>query len=272
MSGPETLRDLHARLADVVGTLPPVALALSGGVDSLTLAACLRAEGVRVTAFHALSAAVPAEATARARALCDERGIPLVLVDAGEMRDPRYLANPADRCFFCKSSLYDAIAQHTDLQIVSGTNLDDLGDYRPGLRAAAARGVRHPFAEAQLTKPDVRVVARGLGLGALAELPAQPCLSSRVETGIAIEPRVLAAIATVERRARALLGEHVTVRCRVRETGVVLELDEAALGALDAVQAAALRAEVEPSLRDADLFEPLAFERYRMGSAFLRVL
>jgi pyridinium-3,5-biscarboxylic acid mononucleotide sulfurtransferase len=271
MSAQELGADFTA-LDDVCGALPPVALALSGGIDSLTLAAYLRAREHNLVAFHAVSAAVPVESTARARALCEERGIVLEVIDAGEMADPRYLENPADRCFTCKSHLYDAIAGQTDRLVVSGTNADDLGDYRPGLQAAAARGVRHPFADAKLPKSAVRSLARALGLGALSELPAQPCLASRVETGIQIDPRVLMAVGDVERRARVLLGDTATVRCRVRRSGAVLELDERALSLMDERARARLAADTAPLLREAGLEDRLLFERYRMGSAFLRVL
>ena len=158
---------------------------------------------------------MPREATQRTQALAEREGWTLHVIDAGEFDNADYMRNPVNRCFFCKTSLYGSIRPHTAAQIVSGTNLDDLGEYRPGLLAAREHGVRHPFVEAGLRKSDVRALARQLGLGEVAELPASPCLSSRVETGIAIDPAVLALVhATEQLVAQALQPK--TVRCRVR--------------------------------------------------------
>ena len=104
--------------------------------------------------LHAVSPAVPPHATARVRAHAERHGWALTVADAGEFDDPRYRANPVDRCYFCKSNLYDRIRSVTEGTVASGTNLDDLGDYRPGLKAAAERGVVHPFVEAGIDKAD----------------------------------------------------------------------------------------------------------------------
>lgn len=256
-----------ARLAEVFGALPRVAVAVSGGVDSLTLLAFAARSHPAVCAFHAQSAAVPPEATRRTRELARSLDIPLVVLDAGELDDAHYRGNPLDRCYTCKSHLYDAIAatpQSARAVVVTGTNVEDLGDFRPGLRAAEERGVRHPFVEARMDKAAVRDLARALGLGALAELPAQPCLASRVETGVAISAPLLHAIDEVERRARACLGERAVVRCRVRADQAELELDEATLARAD-LQA------LQVALRGAPL-TVAGVVPYRKGSAFLRVL
>src|SRR6056297_1585803 len=164
-----------ARLDAVLDSSGRIVVALSGGVDSVTLAAAAhRRLGDQVTMAHAVSAAVPTLATARVHDLATAHGWRLVTLDAGEFEDPQYLANPVDRCFHCKTNLYDAIrARFPDeaLTIVSGTNTDDLGDYRPGLRAAETAGVRHPFVEAGIDKATIRLLAAGLGLGEVAELP-----------------------------------------------------------------------------------------------------
>ena len=156
-------------------------------------------------------------------------------IDAGELLDARYVANPVNRCYFCKTNLYSTIAPLADagVTIVSGTNTDDLGDFRPGLAAAAEHSVRHPYVECGIGKPAIRAIATRLGLDDLAELPAAPCLSSRVETGIAIDPDVLKAIDACERLVRDVTGA-ATVRCRVRRDAVVVELDDAALADLEA--------------------------------------
>jgi uncharacterized protein len=145
------------RTLDGIG---PVAVAVSGGVDSLTLArAAARRLGAGATMFHAVSPAVPPEATARTRALAERYGWRLEVIDAGEFDDPDYLRNPVNRCFHCKWNLYDSIARHTAATIVSGTNTDDLGDFRPGLEAASRRGVRHPYVESGIDKALVRAIA-----------------------------------------------------------------------------------------------------------------
>jgi uncharacterized protein len=267
-----SLERLHSALGGMGGR---IAVAVSGGVDSLTLATAAHRvlSGVlpgAVTMHHATSPAVPVEATDRTRALAAREGWQLDVFDAGEFADPAYRANPANRCFFCKTSLYGEVARRTTRQIVSGTNLDDLGEYRPGLDAARAHAVRHPFVEAGIDKRRVRALAAELGLGALAELPAAPCLSSRIETGIRIEAPLLAMVHEAEKLVAARLSPH-TVRCRVRAAGVVIELDEATLTALDARMAADLQTELRPLAEMAGLRGPVRFTAYRNGSAFLRV-
>ncbi len=261
------LERLHAALL----TFDHMAVAVSGGIDSLTLATAAHRilPGV-VGMHHATSAAVPAEATQRTRALAAAEGWELDVFDAGEFADPAYRANPVNRCFFCKTNLYGAVAARTTRRIVSGTNLDDLGDYRPGLQAAREHAVRHPFVEAGIDKPTVRALALALGLGALSELPSAPCLSSRVETGIRIEPAVLAMVHAAE----TLVGQRLspgTVRCRVRARAVVIELDEAALARSAAAQPA-LRAELQALAAASGVSGPVEFAPYRTGSAFLRGL
>ena len=194
----------------------------------MTLAhAAHRAGTPGVSAVHALSPAVPEAATARVRAHAARAGWRLIELDAGEFADPAYRANPVNRCFFCKSNLYGRIAAAVSGPIAAGTNLDDLGDYRPGLAAAAARDVRHPFVEARMDKNAVRALARAFGLDDLAELPAQPCLSSRIETGIAIDAADLAFVASMEQALAPLLPRGTDLRCRVTHDGIVVEAPEA---------------------------------------------
>jgi len=259
-----------SRLERVLTGLPAAAIAVSGGIDSLTLAtAAHRVLGARVTMHHATSPAVPGEATQRTRSLAAAQGWALDVFDAGEFADPAYRANPVNRCFFCKTNLYGAVAARTSRQILSGTNLDDLGEYRPGLEAAKLHGVRHPLVEAGIDKPTVRALAAELGLGALAELPAAPCLSSRIETGLRIEAPVLQMVHAAERLVQSALDPRV-VRCRVRSGGVVIELDGASLDALDAMRREALMNQVAKLAAGAGLRAAVAFAPYRNGSAFLR--
>ncbi|WP_241565305.1 adenine nucleotide alpha-hydrolase family protein [Paenirhodobacter populi] len=253
-----------------------LAIAVSGGIDSLCLsAAAARARPDRPPVlFHAVSPAVPMAATARVRAFAAEQGLTLRILDSGEFDDPRYRANPVNRCYFCKSNLYGALRRHgKGTEVAAGTNLDDLGDFRPGLRAAAEHGILHPFIEAEMTKADVRALARDLGLGALAELPAAPCLASRIETGLRVEPADLAMIDAVETALREELGPGLgtlALRCRRLHTGIAVEIDARLMATLPAARLEALgaiaRAASQPH-GGADL--ALTLRPYRRGSAFV---
>lgn len=258
-----TIEAIETRLASF-GT---VAVAVSGGIDSLTLATlAARALGVRAAMFHSATPSVPREATERTRALAARFGWRLAVIDAREFERAEYRANPVDRCRHCKRSLYAEIAQRTDAQIVSGANQDDLGEYRPGLDAAREAGVRHPYVELAVDKAAIRRIARAVGLGEIAELPASPCLSSRVETGIAIEESTLARIHAAETLVRAHVRPGAAVRCRVRASGLAIELDGAALDSLAPATRERIAREVSAIFGGAAL---PSFERYRTGSAFL---
>ena len=226
--------------------------------------------GADCAMFHAVSPAVPREATARVHAFAAREGWRLGVFDAGEFDDPAYRANPANRCFYCKTNLYGALAARTDATLLSGTNVDDLGDWRPGLQAAEAHGVRHPFVEAgnrQAERPRHRGFAglRRPGAAAGGALP----FPGRVETGLRVEADDLASIHAAERYlARKLKPE--TVRCRKRKAGIVIELDEATLAALSAGRRDALGATVAGMFATCEHAGPVSFAPYRMGSAFAR--
>lgn len=258
--------DIQARLVKELARHADLTVAVSGGIDSMTLAYIAHRRSPRPAAMvHAVSPAVPPKATERVRTYAAREGWDLSIVDAGEFSDPAYRANPVNRCYFCKSHLYDSIHDLVPGIIASGANLDDLDDFRPGLTAAAERGVVHPFIDSRIGKDDIRTLARWHELDDISELPAQPCLASRVETGIRIEPAEMAFIDLVECRLRDLLGDRATIRCRITANGVAVEVDEAAL--------AAAKAEIEAVARPlcANHCKPFAGVRsYRQGATFLK--
>jgi uncharacterized protein len=258
----------RGNLEAILERLDRPVIAVSGGVDSMTLAYLAHRRNIETRMVHAVSPAVPAEATRRVARYASGQGWTLELIDAGELADPRYRANPANRCYFCKHNLYGEIAQRFAGTIASGTNTDDLGDYRPGLRAAEEHSVRHPFVEAGISKADVRAIARSLSLDDLADLPAAPCLSSRVETGIAINARTLALIDAVEVLLRGAFGG-IDLRCRVVARGIRLEFEESALAAYLSPDRSELRSAVAEMVgREGHAL--LGAVPYRRGSAFLR--
>jgi uncharacterized protein len=261
--------DPRQRLHAVLASFDELAVAVSGGVDSMTLAHVAHAVlGPRTAMMHAVSPAVPPEATARVEAHADRQGWRLVLIDAREFDDPDYLANPVNRCFFCKRDLYGTIRAVWPGAIASGTNLDDLGDFRPGLKAADQHDVRHPFIEAGLDKQAVRAEARALGLADLAELPAAPCLSSRIETGLRVTPGRLALVLEVERLAASCLGSG-TIRCRIRPAGLELQLEPALLARLSPALTAELAARIEALQARFGRVGELMVGPYARGSAFI---
>ncbi|MGV0806565.1 adenine nucleotide alpha hydrolase [Mycolicibacterium setense] len=259
----------RAILEREVSTPDRLAVAVSGGVDSLTLAAfAQRTRGDQLEVFHAVSPAVPPEATDLVRELADSEGWDLHVINAGEFDDPAYTTNPINRCFACKSHLYGAIVGRTASAVVSGTNADDMGEFRPGLIAASTFGVSHPYVDAGIGKVEIRSLARELGLGDVAELPAAPCLASRIQTGIPIDPQILLAVNRVERGLRSML-EPQAVRCRVRDGGVVIELDRHTLGKLTVQGQEQVAQWVGRQWPESGV--TVAIERYVRGSAFVAV-
>lgn len=195
-----------------------VLIGFSGGVDSAYLATvAVEALGrERVLAVIGRSASYPAAQWAMARAVADRFHVPVLEVDTHEMDDPRYAANPVNRCYFCKSELWERLvpiaAERGLAVVVDGTNADDVSDYRPGAAAARERAVLSPLAELGLTKSAIRLLSERRGIPTWSQ-PSSPCLSSRLPYGTAVTP---ARLARVERAEAALRELGVTGDLRVR--------------------------------------------------------
>ncbi len=236
---------LLASLEAAVSSLGGAVVAFSGGVDSSVVAAVAhRALGDRAIAVTAVSPAVATGELDGARRVADHIGIAHEIVSTDELARPGYRANGRDRCYFCKTELYDTLAQLADDRVVlSGANADDAGDWRPGLRAAAEHGVRHPLLELGVTKAQVRALAHHLQLPS-ASKPASPCLASRIPYGTAVDPETLAQIDRAERAVKAL-GFPVL---RVRHHG---PLGRVEIAADDLLRALAVEPEIADAVRRA---------------------
>lgn len=236
-------------LERAVARSPSAIVAFSGGVDSsLVAAVAARVLGDAALAVTAVSPALATGELDGARAVARAVGIAHESVRTDELAREGYRRNGPDRCYHCKSELYDrlaALAAERGFEtLFSGANADDLGDWRPGLRAAAEHGVRHPLVEAGFGKAEVRSVARELAIPS-ADKPAMPCLASRVPFGTEVRPRVLA---QVDRAEQALKGLGFR-EFRVRHLGSSARVE---IGAGDLARAlAGDRGEIERVVREA---------------------
>lgn len=252
------------RLLAAVSEPPSAIVAYSGGVDSATVAAAAhRALGDRVLAVTSASESVSEAELANARAVAEELGLPHRIIRTREIDDPDYVRNGPDRCFHCKSTLYGDLAEIARAEgyavVFNGTNLDDLGDHRPGLEAARRHGVRSPLLEAKLTKAEVRAIALELGVSAW-DRPATACLASRLPHGTAVTVERLGQVERAE-RAVADLG---FAGHRVRHHGEIGRL-ELPTDQLD--RALARREALAAALREAGFrYAVLDLEGYRQGS------
>ena len=196
-------------------------LGFSGGVDSAYLAhvALEALDAAHFLAVIGRSPSYPEEQWLEARRVADRFGIPVLEIDTHELADPGYVANPANRCYFCKSELWSRLVplarQRGLATVIDGTNADDRGDYRPGAAAANELRVESPLATVGLSKAEIRALSRRRGLGGW-DRPASPCLSSRIPYGIAVTPERLRRIELAERALRDL---GVTGDLRVRYHG-----------------------------------------------------
>ena len=216
-TGPSpALADKHRLLEQVIAGYQSALVCFSGGVDStLLLRVAHDVLGDRCVGLTAVSITMAASERTAARELADGMGARLEVVESHELERPGFAQNPTDRCYHCKAELLDIARPRADAlalaEVLIGTNLDDLGDHRPGLAAANERGARHPLVDAGLTKAEVRALSRQLGLPTW-DKPQLACLSSRFPYGTEITPERLRQVDGFEDALRGLGFRQLRVR------------------------------------------------------------
>ncbi len=253
------------RLAEILRECGSVVIGYSGGVDSVFLArVAVELLGPdRVLAVTGKSDSIASWMEDIAREVAGRFGIPWLEVETREMDDPRYAANPSNRCYFCKSELWGrlrAVAQERGFAaVLDGSNADDVGDHRPGAVAAGENAVRSPLLEAGLTKDEIRAWSRELGLPTWDQ-PAAPCLASRLPYGLAVTPRRLRQVEAAEVALRALGFRDF----RVRHHGEVARLE---VHPAEAGRVAGERARIDEAVRAAGFRRALLdLQGYRRGA------
>ena len=221
---PSPLAQKRDRLLALLAEMQRVVVAFSAGVDSTVVAKAAKlACGENAIAVTAVSSSLAEGELEQAQSLAKQIGIQHRILETAEFENPNYTANPANRCYFCKSELYSRLEEWLPAQdwgvAVNGVNADDVGDHRPGMIAASEHGVRSPLLEVGLTKAEVRELAREWDLP-VWDKPAMPCLSSRVAYGVEVTPERTHRIDAAERFLRDRLG--------IRELRVRLEANDLA--------------------------------------------
>ena len=210
------LIDKEKQLESNIKSMGSVLVAFSGGVDStLVLAVAHSVLGKNVLAVTAQSPSLPMRELSATKELADHIGVEHLIIQTDEMSSPKYIQNPVDRCYYCKSELYGKLekiaAERKFNHIVNGINLDDMGDHRPGIGAAREADVKSPLCDAEFCKQDVRDLSKKLGLSTW-EKPAMACLSSRIPYGQEVTERKLSMIEQAEDFLLAMGFKQLRVR------------------------------------------------------------
>ena len=218
------------RLREILREMGSVLVCYSGGIDSAFVLAVANEElGENAIGMTAVSPSLPEAEREDAVRIAERLGAVHRLVESNEIEDPNYVKNAPDRCFHCKSELYSlSEKKRVDYGlafVANGTNLDDLGDYRPGLQAAEQKGVRSPLIEARFTKSDVRAAARLIGMD-VWDKPAAACLSSRIPYGTSVTRERLTQIGGFEADLKAMGFRQLRVRWHDDIARVEIALDE----------------------------------------------
>ncbi len=218
------MEDKLEKLIDILKGMEGAVLAYSGGVDSTLLLKMLRLSGIKAIAVTSKSPTTPEHDLADAKRMGGEIGIEHRIIETSEMEDEDFIKNSPDRCFHCKDELFKKLRAIADAEgfsvVVDGANLDDTDDFRPGMRAAEAHGVRSPLIEAGLRKDEIREASRKLGLDTWGK-PSSACLSSRIPYGTPITTDALERVAEGERVLREMGFEAL----RVRDHGAIARIE-----------------------------------------------